>query len=283
MAINRKQTLESWIEEAVTDAEKDKPCSGFVLVHVAGAESEIDGIKFGSKAWTAEDLASRFMHKAQSYSQELSGAQYFKLLAFYGEKEAGASHPFKVDGEIFHDGMSSEDASPKGMFAQAMRHTEAITRLTYEKDGMLFAQMGAVIKTLAENYKDASHELRDATQIVHELVREKIQRESDNEMKRLEYERGTSERRALMGMVPPALNQLTGREIFPQGYADTKLLDTIGDSLDEDQIAKLATVLKPEQMALIANRFASKLQKVREEREAKERGPNGNGGHHGGE
>lgn len=283
MAIGKKQTLQSWIEEAVTDTEKDKPCTGFVLNHVAGAESEIDGVKFGSKAWTSEDLANRFLHKAQSYSQELSGAQYFRLLAFYGEKEAGASHPFKVDGEVFQDGMSSEDASPKGMFAQAMRHTEAITRLTYEKDGMLFAQMSTVIKTLAENYKDASHELRDATQIVHELVREKIQRESDNEMKRLEYERSTSERKALMGMVPPALNQLTGREIFPQAYADSKLLDTIGDSLDEDQIAKLAGVLKPEQMALIANRFATKLQKLREEREAKAGNGNGNGGHHGGE
>lgn len=279
MAIHKKQTLESWIQEAVTDTEKEKPCTGFVLEHVGQGRKYIDGIKFGSKAWTSEDLAQRFTNKAESYAQELSGAQQFELLAFYGGKEAEATHPFRIEGEMFRDGML-DDASPKTFLAQAMRHTEAITRLTYEKDAHLFAQMTTVINTLATNYKEASHELRDATQIVHELVREKIQTDREAEMKRLEYERATGERKQWIGLIPPAVNQLTGREIFPQAYADTKLLDAIGDSLDEEQISKLATILKPEQMAMIANRFATKLQKIREE---KEKQTNGGSNGHGGE
>jgi hypothetical protein len=72
---------------------------------------------------------------------------------------------------------------------------------------------------------------------------------------------------------------LTGREVFPQSFADSKLLDTIGDSLDEEQIEKLMMILKPEQAAVLATRFADKLKKAREEREAKEREAS-NGGKH---
>jgi hypothetical protein len=276
-----KQTLQSWIEEVARDDKDGRPISGLALEHVGPGNfrTGIHGVTFGSKAWTSDELATLFRHKADSYAQELEGTQQFILLAFYGQKEAEASHPFKVDGEVFRDGLGTEEAGPKGVIQQSMRHLEAMMKATFQKDATLFSEMTAVIRDLGLRYRETATEANDAIRLVHELMREKITAEANQEMKRLEFERASSERKQWIGMVPPAINQLTGREVFPQSFADSKLLDTIGDSLDEEQIEKLMMILKPEQAAVLATRFADKLKKAREEREAKEREAS-NGGKH---
>jgi hypothetical protein len=85
-------------------------------------------------------------------------------------------------------------------------------------------------------------------------------------MERLQYERATGERAKWMGLLPAAINGITGKEIIPQGTADTQLLETIAESLDEEGILKLANsgAIKPEIIPLIMKRFTQIIQRKRE-------------------
>lgn len=260
-----KYPVEKWIEEAVKDPEKGN-ASGFALCHCEGAmRKEVHSIKFGGQIqWTVKDLAKVFNSKAEEFAEPLAGSQLFELQVFYGRDESEGTKNFRVTGALNLDGLGTEGPSEKGMLHQGMRHLEAATKMVFEKDALLFNTMSGVIKTLSDNYREATTELKDATKIVHELVQEKITADDERERKRLEYERSTAERSKWIGMVPPLANQLTGREIFPTETAKAALLDSIGDSLDESQIAALAGILKPEQMALLSGIMADRVKRLNE-------------------
>lgn len=277
------QSIQSWIEEVANDPAKSKPCTGFALSHVVGTtRKEVDSVLFGSKSWTTEELAKRFKYKADNHASELPGVQYFELAAFYGTTEAQAFKTFRINGALEYDGISSEGPTGQGMFQQGMRHLEAMTQATFRKDAHMFETMKEVVDIVTKRYHEASVELRDATQIVNQLVREKIESEVKQDKERLEYERSTQERKMWLGLLPPLANTITGREIFPQSFADSKMVEAIIDSLDEEQIAQLGGILKPEQMAIFANRATNRLRQLREKREqetaiTKTEGSNGNG------
>ena len=77
------------------------------------------------------------------------------------------------------------------------------------------------------------------------------------EMEKLKYERDNKTRQELLGMVMPAVNALTGKEVFQYSASDTKLLEMLVD-LPED---KLQTVIEtvsqdnPKLFALLMSRF----------------------------
>jgi hypothetical protein len=253
-----RQSLESWINEAVNDMDKDGPCWMLSLCHMRSTTpEEISTIKFGTgKAWTAHELAGLMQRKAESYAQDLSGPQTFCLYAFYNKQtEAGAKHPFVIRGQEDFGGLGTEAPDGKGVLQQGMRHTEIALGMALRHQKEVNDQMLTMFKLIGEQNATLLKENIDAMSVVKDVMMAKAAEDSDTRMAQLEYKRKTKERERLLQLAPALANQVFGREIFPQSSADTAIIENITESLDEQQLTQLMAILKPEQAALLAPRM----------------------------
>jgi hypothetical protein len=257
-----KQTLEAWIHEALTDNDKigsdGKPvaCSAFQLVHMVGqGEREIHTTRLGSKQWLARDLAQLFRHKAEGYCQDIPGVQTFCLLAFYEKDEPEARHPFLVNGDTDLNGLSTEGPDEKGFRMQGMRHLEAITQLNHRSIAHVLDTMARMNESLARENLEVRRENREGFALVKELLTTQALNRHEHRMKELEYERSTGERKKWLDFAPSLVNTILGTEVFPQSTEDTALIESIADSLSEEDLMKLGNTLKPEILGPIAARF----------------------------
>lgn len=268
-----KQTLDQWIREALLDTDKDGKCSAMTLVHlVAGnSEREIHSVKFGPKPWEPKHLADLFRGKAENYASELTGIQSFCVLAFYGERnEPQARKPMMIKGDTMHDGLATEPPTKEGQIMQGMRHLEAAMQLALGQTGRLFDASAKTLATVLEHNGRLLAENRDAFEIVKEMMIKQIEGNHTHKMAEMTYQRKTEERSKILGMAPALVNSLMGREIFPQASADTALLDTLMDEVDDNAIQMLATVLKPEVMGALSTRMAKRMKERRAKREQTE-------------
>jgi len=251
-----KQTLENWIHEAMIDTDKEKGISMFSLVHMVGqGEREIHTTKLGSKQWTARDLAALFRHKAESYCQEIPGVQSFCMLAFYEQDEPEARHPFMVSGETDLGGLSTEGPDDKGWKMQGMRHLEAITQLNHRSIHHAIDTLAKLNESLMRENLDVRKENREGFALMKELIAAQALNKHEYRMKEMEFERSTEERKKWMSFAPSLVNTILGSEVFPQSTEDSSLLEAIADSLSEDDLIKLTSVLKPEILGPISARF----------------------------
>lgn len=249
-----KQSLESWIQEAMTDTEKEKPISRLALVHLAGGENEVHSVGFGSKAWSPADLSYLFRHKAESYSQELAGVQTFALLAFYGSNEVQARHPFVVAGASDFQ-LTTENADDKGMKQQGMRHLEVQAQMYTRGNAHLLDKLLELTNTLTRNALEDRKENRELIGILKDVVLTQASSNHERKLKELEYERSTKERERWIGFLPGLVNNVLGREVFPQNVEDTAHLQAIADAMSEEDLKRLSGKVKPEQLGPLANRF----------------------------
>jgi hypothetical protein len=251
-----KQALESWIHEALTDADKEKPCSAFRLVHMVGSgEREVHIPRLGSKQWLARDLAQLFRHKAESFCQEIAGVQTFCLLAYYEKDEPEARHPFLINGDNDLHGLSTEGPDEKGLRMQGMRHLEALTQLNHRSIAHAIDTLANLNQSLMRENLEVRRENREGFTLVKELLAAQALNRHEFKMKELEFERSTEERKKWLDFAPSLVNTILGSEVFPQSTEDTSLLESIADSLSEEDLMKLSSVLKPEVLGPIAARF----------------------------
>lgn len=259
-----RKTADMWINEAITDPDKDGKCSMISLVHMVGQqEKEIHTTKFGGgKDWKAIDLAAMFMDKARTYCQDIHGLQTFQLLAFYdGRTTPQAFFPFTVNSENTTGALGTEAPTETGRTQQLMRQGEMLFQQTYRRQQVQDEFMTRLISMQSTMIKELSQENRDAFGIVKEMLMQKALDDHNRAMEQLKFQRETAERKKWMGWAPPLLNTILGKEIFPQSTADTALVEGIADSLTEEDIMKIAGVLKPEVWGPLAHRMHAYMQK----------------------
>lgn len=259
-----KLTLSGWIEEALTDGDKItdegtvKPCAGLVLNHVMsnGLEKEVHGVRLGAKAYKSQDLGKLFQHKAETFSQELPGIQQFVLYAFYGEdRDPGARHPFKVRGETSYEGMGTEGPDERGKTQQAMRLTEAVVQGAFRKDMHVFDTMARTMEMMALDANTMRKDMIAMFGSLKELMVENL---------KLQYDKSKElQNRALVGqlvgMAPPLINSIAGKEVFPQNTVDTQLIETLAKSLNPANVQQIAALLPPQLLAPLMARFEQVL------------------------
>lgn len=269
----RRQTLDAWIREAVNDTDKDGPCTMISVCHMAGiTPQEIHTVKLGAgRAWAEGELARLFTGKAESYSQDLPGVQTFVLLAFYGGRsEPESRHPFTISGEQNDIGLMTEAPDARGMTQQGMRHVEAIVGLAFQQTRAMAQANATMIETLSSKLMHLVDEHFEAIKIVKELVLEKENEQYEREMKKLEYERSTAERKQIISFIPALANTILGREVFPQATEDTAIIEGIADALPEEDLKKLL-MISPMLPPVVQGIFASRMERfLRGKREAKE-------------
>lgn len=263
MAQRKRVTVKQWLEEALTDPDKGKPCSSIALVLLKGGvgqeeihTKEITGPQdFGH-------LADFFINKATGYSQDLPGIQTFKLLAFYGQNEPQASFPFTVaEGQLTGGEQvpfSRHESSEKGLLGQLMKHNEA-----YGSALLQIAQTLAV--SAVAQQQEMQRERNEMNVIMRDMLLSLRKEGHEMRLKELEFQRSTGERQMIGKAIPHVINHLTGREIMPEHYADSELIDALAMQVNPDDLQMLVSLgkIKPEQAALLAQRFM----KAREEHE----------------
>lgn len=266
--MRRRQTLSEWIHEALTDKDKDAECTAISLCHMVGTSPVEVHTRKVTPGINVPDLATMLLKKAESYAQDMPGMQSFALLAFYGTNEPGARHPFQVNGETGYFGNATEAPTPQGEKMQSMRHQEMMVQMAFRHTAAMIEQSTRMIERLGDRVDSLMRENHDAYDIVRDMLGRQVTEQHERRMEALRFERSTAERKKWLTFAPALINTVLGREIFPQSTADTALVETITDSLTEDQIQKLSSVLPPELWGPMAQRMMLHLEKKQAEQEA---------------
>jgi hypothetical protein len=263
--MKKRQTVEQWIREALTDDEKDKECSAVALVHKNnGMDEEIYTIKLNAgRAWAPEDMADVFRHKAEGFSQDLIGVQTFCLLAFYGGSEPQARFPFVLQGRLSYDadGFGTEQPNESGKTQQNMRLTEAIVQGSFRERLYTFDTMSKVIDQLSNFSARTVKQNEELLDTLKVLIVEKATNNHAFTIEQMKMQRENVMLSEGMKLLPPVLNRLTGKEVFPQSTSDTALIEALVDSLTPDMVEKLSSTLPPSVWALVGQRVAEVLEK----------------------
>lgn len=269
MTVKRK-SMDGWIREALTDPDKDGRISMLSLVHMQGTQQkEIHTTKFsGGRSWTETELANMFRGKAETYAQDLPGVQTFQLLAFYGEKGAPEAYfPFIVNNVGDNSGLMTEAPTEQGRMQQVMRQNEMLIQQVYRRQQVMDDFNIRMMSMQAGMIETLQRENRDHFTIMKEMLMEKALDMHKHKMDQLEFERSTTERKKWLSFAPALINTILGREVFPQGMADTALVETIADNLKEEDISKLAGVLPPQLLGPLVSRFVEYEKKKNSEQE----------------
>lgn len=246
MSIKRFKPLETWIKEALSDSEKDGPCTALSVVYKKpeGGTKEIHSVKLSGKTWVAKDLADLFTGKAESFAQDLAGIQMFELLAFYGNRrEEEASHNFRVvDGELSAGGASRgvrESPDATGMTAQLMRHLE-------RKDETMLALVQGMTQSLMtrnvrleEREVVMREELNDAYLLVREMIMKQKIADQQMEIERLRFVRDSNNQERMLAQAPALINTAAGKEVFPQSVVDTTIIEKLAAKIDPEKVDML--------------------------------------------
>jgi len=283
------QSTQGWIKEVINEQRNKQPCVALAVCHMQGAVAKeiythrLDGLS------DPKALDSLLKGKAESYCAELGGHQTCCLQAFYGDdREPGATRPFGITPPLTYgeNGLSTEPPTTTGMRQQEMRHMEAMMQTclggmarTFEYMSKMVEMSMVQVKTMSEHNHQLREENIDAIAVVKEMTMALSDTRHEKQMKQLEHVRETEERKKWLAMAPMLINTILGRSVFPDGNADTALVETIAENLDEESVMKIAGVLKPEMMGPLMARFTDimekKAKKQAEVREAQELGSGG--------
>jgi hypothetical protein len=271
----KRQSLESWINEARNDKEKEEPCVQLALIQKQGMKDEpIWAVKLGpdKQKWTDADLAKVFQNKAETTVQDLPGTHTFNVLAFYGSNPEPQSKRIISVYIATDEGQATENPTPNGALQQTMRHKEDFFRSMLQHQQALNRQSIDMVNAMGQSFIQMSRaaaeerqasanlmrENREAFEIIKDMMMKRITDEREHEMKRLAYIRNTEMQRKVLELAPALVNTVTGTEVFPQSKADTVLIEQIAsafDKMDEGTLMTMSAVIPAELMGPLMNRF----------------------------
>lgn len=261
----KRVTIEQWITTALGDADKGKPCSALSLIYLktGGIGHEEIHTKQIQGPQNFSQLAEFFVDKACGYSQDLAGVSTFKMFAFYGdEKQPQASFPFTVaDGHLTagdNTSYSKHDATPTGLLGQLMAHNERIMQMNM-----------ALTTSIATEGMALRRDLAEATMLVRDAAMSFTQLGNQHQMNVLAFQRETQERDAFAKALPALLNHVTGKEIVPQEFALSGIIDNLAFKVDDAKLKMLVQfgIVSPQEATALGAHFA----KVREEKEKRDK------------
>jgi hypothetical protein len=281
MASSKQIPLQDWIAELMTTEEGRQPLTCLSLIHSRNDKDVEILTKRGlggtsGQVFTAKQLSSTFHGSAESIAGGLPGMQQFELLAFFG----GSDHPetrytIRKQGVTVGDdpsGLATEAPTNTGIIQQFMRHNEAMATRMNEGFGKIVDAYGNMVDKLQDRLNKQQSEVDDAHFMAREVMYERINSEHDRSVEIATIQRKTAERAKMLQMLPPLVNRLFNREIFPQGTSDTALIDAVADAIDEDGIMQLAGIFgkNPVIWGPIAARLTDRIEARRVEKKKTE-------------
>lgn len=272
-----RQTVRQWITECLTVSEKAdlygaKKCTGFSLVHIAGGSRvELKTVKIGARAHDPKELANLFEGTAENFAGGVPGVQQFELLAFYDDGDQPQSrYPLRKAADADHTGIGTEAPTTAGVTSQMMRLAEACFRISNHHSAELHRMTERIIERQDKRIETLEREQHEAIELAVAVVQKSATDQHTRMVELLKLKQSAKDRETIMRILPAVANRVLGKEIFPQGMADTAIFEHLAESLDEEQIKKLSVILKPDQWAFVADRLVEVLKK-KQAREAEEK------------
>lgn len=276
----KRKPIDVWIRECMTDADKDGRLTSFALVVMLGMqEKELHVVKFKEgDDRKPQDLADLMRGKAETFCQDSATATTFRLLAFYGNRpDAEGIYPFTLTGQANTNstGLMTEQPTPQGMLQQDMRFKEAWMAQVFNRQAQMdrtsdFRDERAIQRE--EMYTRMIAKLMGENMQAFDIVKDMMMKMAETQFNRdteLENNRRKTLREdRLLKMIPPLVNQFSGKEIFPQNSEDTVLIEAIAENLTPEYINFLSGILPPQLWAPLSARL-DKYNKQKAELEEK--------------
>lgn len=270
-----QKSLEKWIEGILNEKIENRPLTAISIVHLQGGtvEKEIHSMKLTDGTdYNPKSLATTFQGRIETDSQNLIGVQQYVIYGFYGEKSQWQSRfPYTIEGEGGgkFNGLNTESPDARGMTQQGMRLTEAIVKGTFGTMANMQHFQHQFMSELATENRQLRQENRDAFNIIKEVMLEQTKLNHEQRMKEMEMQASLEMKRMLYKAAPVLVNQITGKEVFPQSTEDTALIEMLAEKIDPETLPAMLQMLgvpAAAQGALMA-RMTRYLQEKRETEE----------------
>lgn len=247
----------------------DKLCSLITLNHTQGTiHRPLERvIVTPGNPLDSRSIAEMFFGIAEAHAEGLdeNEIQRYTILAYLADSnEPFSNQSFRID---IDTGVTSLVPTEKGMTHQHMRLVEACFKISTHQSEVLLAAQYKMLSRVMEQNEKLIEESADVMDIFKTIIMEKATDEQAKLIEAKKYDRNTKLIEKAMQLGPPLVNQITGKKVFPEGAADTALLESFAESITEEQAAKLASTLSAEQAALLFGRFEEILRKKRENAE----------------
>jgi len=258
--IKGKKTLHDWIRSQLNRDDQEGYVTSIVLEHqIAPNTYEVHhSVTLGQANTDPVELGKLFWDIAETFCQDLSGNHYFRLLVFWNNAPAwGAIHPFVVGGQINPSMLVADSVNEKGLLQSGMHYAQQTQDLYLRHMDALLTRANETIMVMSSNQSRLMDESQKAYEACKTLLLEQERNTHGYEMERMKYARDNKTRQELLGMIMPAVNALTGKEVFQYAASDTKLFERIVD-LPEDKLQSIIEIVSgedPKLFALLMSRF----------------------------
>jgi hypothetical protein len=273
MSSTRRNILTDWVKKVLIGNIKEKhgECTSLALMHRIGQDWDLVE-SYSVAPGDAKDWTELFLNLAQSQSYDLPGSQEFCIKAFFNKKDdSEARSPiFQITGKgQVDDGFATEAPDAKGIRQQGMRQTELTFQLALKHTATLLDASSRHIAQQASIIADTGKENREMMSLVKELVLARSKEDHAIRMDEMTFLRNSQLMQTAARVAPGLVNQLMGKEVFPQSTADTEILRAIAGRInDPRQLQGLQMFLGNELGAIVTNRL---VDLVKEENEVKKK------------
>jgi len=258
--IKGKKSLHDWIRLQFAREDQEGFVTSIVLEHqVAPNTYEVHHtVTVGQSNADPLEISKLLWDVADTYCQDLSGNHFFRLAVFWNSNTVwGAIHPFVVGGRIDPTLLAAENPDQKGLLQSGMHYAQQTQELYLKHMDSMLARLNETLMTFASSQARLMDENTKAYDACKSLLLEKELNKQGYEMEKLKYERSSAERKEMLGMVMPAVNAITGKEIFQYNASDSKLFEMLVD-LPADELEKMIEIASrnnPKLFALLMSRF----------------------------
>jgi hypothetical protein len=255
----------------------DEPLSVVELRHLAGRHNSQ-----AVKAWKLakdtdlESMVNEMEDAAINDAEGTEGTQKYAFLAFFGKNQNHSlRHPFVIYAPMIDtegdETIISEPPTPSGIVSQLMRHKETEHRISAGTTGELLRILRNENDSQRDMIKEYQRNERLNIQAYQSLMNQQTLRD---------IETGKAKRRAdfedmigkhVLLFLPTVVNRVTGQKLLPESTSPQQaMLAQFFDTLTEEQLGKLSTVLSPMQMAPVLELIKSHLdaKELKEKEEA---------------
>jgi|SRR5271157_627353 hypothetical protein len=279
MANKKRHTVDSWVEDTITEVIEGKPCSAIALLHLKGVGGATEEITTKPIEGTvnAHDIAENLIGRAEGFSQDIGGLQTFKLIAFYGTNEPHNPFHFTAsDGSVVSRSetvMSAHEPTPTGVLGQQMKHIEQLIAYNNQLVNSNMATANGIVSMCFGPQGVIQESIRAQLEAIAVVKDAMLDMQKERKQLILEEHKAAQDlqtRKAIIDAIPQLANRFTGHEIFNENTNRAKILETLAFKItpqDMELLVAMGKLTKEESLVLSAQ-FAAIIEEKRKESEA---------------
>lgn len=243
-----KVAVEKWIDKKYTN-KADEYVVELHHIDVNDQSSLIESWSLASR--TRDEIVCDIFATAQHWTDQIrSGQQRFAVVIRDIKETIIRRNIIRVDTTIAGGtSFSSEPATMAGITKQLMRHNEALMKGTAQGYAHIVEHLTKQLDVAYARIEQLEKNHLKVTQLSEEISSAQTERDLLIEKQRADHERKKSIVAKLSLLIPVIIAKMSGKPL--QSTIDPTIQE-FARSIDSDQLAKLTSILKPEQQLALA-------------------------------